>query len=298
MMSLKTALLEDRGVVRVAGADAARLLQGLITSDLGRLSHQPAILAGLLTPQGKILFDFFVVKAGDGFLLDVARQSSAGLASRLGFYKLRASVTIADVSGAHLVAAIWGGGPPPEPPAHSGAVCYADPRRAELGWREIVPLASEGARATLAETASTLDYHAHRIAVGVPEGGRDYTLGDTFPHEALFDRLGGVDFDKGCYVGQEVVSRMEHRSTARKRVVPLVGEAALTSGVPVLAGDVVIGMVGSVASSRGLALLRLDRAGEAMARGETLTAGGVPVRIELMAWSRLAIPGLEEVKGA
>ncbi|MCL4764799.1 MAG: folate-binding protein [Hyphomicrobiaceae bacterium] len=288
MSSLNVAPLTDRGVVRVAGPDAARLLQGLITADLARIERQPAVFAGLLTPQGKILFDFLVVKAGQGFLLETAGDKSADLSKRLTFYKLRADVAISDVSGEYGVAALWGGPVPAiEPPASA----FQDPRLTGLGWRGIAPAPFSWVSGIPGATAATdAEYHAHRIALGVPEGGRDYVLGDTFPHEALFDQLGGVDFAKGCYVGQEVVSRMEHRSTARKRVVPVVGSEPLQSGAEVKAGEAVIGSVGSVAGSRGLALLRLDRVGEAQGKGQPITAGGIPVMVELPPWVRFGIP--------
>ncbi|MCK5495198.1 MAG: folate-binding protein, partial [Hyphomicrobiaceae bacterium] len=137
-----------------------------------------------------------------------------------------------------------------------------------------------------ANSATQDDYHAHRIALGVPEGGKDYALGDSFPHEALFDQLHGVSFEKGCYVGQEVISRMANRGTARRRVVPVVGETALpASGADMVAGGVTIGLLGSTAGTRGLALLRLDRAAEMSGRSAGLYAGDVPVRIELPSWA-------------
>jgi len=296
MTKLKVAPLADRGVVRVSGADAAKLLQGLITADLDRLAGQPAIFAGLLTPQGKILFDFFVVKSEGEFLLETARDKAADLAKRLTFYKLRANVAIADVSAGCAVAALWGD---PQPAIGSPAVIYQDPRLAELGWRGIAPGSFDwvvGARDAVA--ASEAEHHAHRIRLGVPEGGRDYALGDAFPHEALFDQIGGVNFDKGCYIGQEVVSRMEHRSTARKRVVPIAGTGPLQAGADVKAGEATIGTVGSVAEDRGLALLRLDRVGEALGKGQAITAGGVPITVKLPPWVRFAIPGHEETARA
>ena len=287
MTSMNVAPLIDRGVVRVSGAEAAKLLQGLITADLDLLEKQPAIFAGLLTPQGKILFDFFVVRTEGGFLLDTRREKAADLTRRLTFYKLRADVAITDASDESSVAALWGeGGPKLEAPA----IVYPDPRIAGLGWRAIASAAMQWETAAGAALAAEDDYHAHRIGLGVPEGGRDYVLGDAFPHEALFDQLGGVSFEKGCYVGQEVVSRMEHRSTARKRVVPVDGPEPLQSGAEVKAGDAVIGSVGSVAGHRGLALLRLDRAGEALGKGQPITAGGVPVAVNLPSWVRFGIP--------
>jgi len=291
MTSLNVAPLADRGVVRVSGTDAAKLLQGLITADLDRLERQPAIFAGLLTPQGKILFDFFVVRAEQGFLLETAREKAADLAKRLTFYKLRANVTIADASAEYAVAALWGGDAPAgQPPV----VLYPDPRLADLGWRAIAPAGFDWkSMAADAVVANETAYHTYRVMVGIPEGGRDYALGDTFPHEALFDQIGGVDFDKGCYVGQEVVSRMQHRSTARKRVVPVAGAGPLQTGADIKVGEAVIGMVGSVVDDKGLALLRLDRVGEAMGKGQAVTAGGVPVSVELPSWVRFSIPTRE-----
>lgn len=293
MTKLKVARLADRGVVRVSGADAAKLLQGLITADLDLLEQQAAIFAGLLTPQGKILFDFFVVKTDEGFLLETAREKAADLAKRLTFYKLRANAAVADASAEYEVAALWGSDSTPAivPPV----ILYPDPRLAELGWRGIAPKSFDWVSgAGEAVAIGEAEYHAHRLRLGIPEGGRDYVLGDTFPHEALFDQIGGVSFEKGCYVGQEVVSRMEHRSTARKRVVPVIGTAPLQTGSDVKAGEATIGTVGSVAGTSGLALLRLDRVGEAIGKGQPITAGGVPVAVELPPWVRFAIPTRED----
>jgi len=134
-------------------------------------------------------------------------------------------------------------------------------------------------------TAEPDAYHAHRIALGVPEGGKDYAFGDAFPHEADLDLLHGVSFDKGCFVGQEVVSRMQHRANIRKRVAPIEGEAPLTSGAEVTAGTAVIGTVGSVADRLALAMVRLDRWGEAKAKGEPVRAGSVPLTLRQPAWA-------------
>jgi folate-binding protein YgfZ len=280
MTGCQFALLNDRGVVRVVGADAERLLQGLITSDIDRLKHEPAIHAGLLTPQGKILFDFFVVRAPDGYLIDVLRDRAADLVKRLGFYKLRAQVSLDDVSSAYGVAVLWGGPLPisERPPL---LLVFPDPRLPALGWRVIgcLPLDWPPSGSGAMPTAAA-DYHAHRIGLGVPEGGKDYALGDTFPHEALFDQLRGVDFDKGCYVGQEVVSRIQHRASVRKRVVKVQGPSPLPApGTDVKAGAVTIGMLGSVSEQTALALLRVDRAAEAQAKNIPLTAAGVPLTI-------------------
>jgi tRNA-modifying protein YgfZ len=274
-MHKRAAMLEDRGVVCVSGADATAFLQGLLTNDVERLAPGEARYAALLTPQGKILFDMIVVRAhGDepSYLIDCAAAQAADLAKRLGFYKLRAKVSIADESADRAVAAIWG----EEPPSMDEGLVYADPRDSRLGSRAILPRPI--AAAIGSEHAS--EYEALRIAVGAPKGGVDFAYGDAFPHDANFDLLHGVDFDKGCYVGQEVVSRMQHRGTARKRVarVKLTGPAP-APGTPVLDRELPVGALGSSSGREALALLRLDRAEEAKAAGRTLSAGGVGVAL-------------------
>ncbi len=271
-MAQKSALLRDRGVIKIDGEDAASFLQGLLTNDVERLAEGEARYAALLTPQGKILFDMLVVRAppeaGAAFLLDCAAEQAADLARRLGFYKLRAKVSVADASAECAVVAFWGEEPetPPE------TVLYADPRDSGLGWRAI--LKREVALTFGEEHAPT--YDALRIGAGVPKGGVDFAYGDSFPHDANFDLLNGVDFAKGCYVGQEVVSRMKHRGTARKRVarVKALGDPP-SPGTPVLDGELAVGTLGSSSGREALAMLRLDRAEEAKAAGRALTAGGV-----------------------
>jgi folate-binding protein YgfZ len=275
-------LLHDRGVVRVAGADARKFLQGLITNDLGKVGEGATVHAGLLSPQGKILFDFFIVAADGAYLIEVARDKAGELAKRLSFYRLRATVEVREEPSLK-VAAGWG-----DRPGLSDAIIYADPRLPELGFRMILP---EGERELGCMPAAEEAYQARRIGLGVPEGGRDYAFGDTFPHEALLDQLNGIDFKKGCFVGQEVVSRIEHRGTARKRIVPVEGEAPLPApGTSVEVGGMPVGSLGSVSGKSGLALIRLDRAEDALARGEQLSAGGVRIALRRPAFARFAIP--------
>jgi folate-binding protein YgfZ len=293
-MSRKVAVLKDRGVVRVAGEDARRLLQGLVTNSMDRLEANSAIFAGLLSPQGKILFEFFIVRAGDGYLLDTAREAIGELIKRLNFYKLRAKASFTDQSSERAVVAMWGA-PAPTAEVPPGWVVYADPRLPELGLRALVPTSAPLSGEV---NAAEEDYHAHRIVLGVPQAGLDYALGDTFPHEALYDQLHGVDFTKGCYVGQEIVSRMEHRGTARKRIVPVSSAGPLARGQQVTAGAATIGSIGSVSGDRALALLRLDRAAEASEKNEPITAGGSPLVIELPAWARFTLPARKDVAQA
>jgi tRNA-modifying protein YgfZ len=271
-MSKKAASLPDRGVVSVSGADSAGFLQGLLTNDVEGLAPGQARYAALLTPQGKILFDVIVVRAPDAggpvFLIDCGAAQAADLAKRLGFYKLRAKVAIADESAARAVAAFWGG----EPRAIEGGLLYADPRDPRLGWRAILPRPI--ADGVGPEHAG--EYEGLRIGVVAPKGGVDFAYGDAFPHDVNLDLLHGLDFDKGCYVGQEVVSRMKHRGTARRRIarVKLAGPPP-APGAPVMDRELAVGMLGSSSGREALALLRLDRVEDAAAAGRILSADGV-----------------------
>jgi tRNA-modifying protein YgfZ len=285
MNECRTVLLSDRAVVRVTGSAARNFLQGLITNNIDKAAPGSAIHAGLLTPQGKILFDFFVLPADDGFLLELPKAKAADLIQRLTVYKLRTEVAFAE-DPSLKIAASWR--TPPSLP--EGAIAFADPRLPELGLRMLLPVKANIGNLGCA-LATEDEYHARRIALGVPEGGRDYAFGDAFPHEALFDQLHGVDFKKGCFVGQEVVSRMEHRGTARKRIVGVEGEEPLPpSGTQITAGGNPIGTLGSVAGNSGLALLRLDRAEEAKAAGSPLHAGDVTIAIRIPTWARFKTP--------
>jgi folate-binding protein YgfZ len=295
---MKAALLPDRGVVKIVGDDTRNFLNGLLTADIGRVSPARAVFAALLTPQGKIVADGIVAELpaedGGGFFLDCARALAPALATKLDFYKLRAKVMVEDLSETLGVMALWDG----QGSSEYGLV-YSDPRLPALGQRIMLPphLASEAAADLGAELVEAEHYEAHRIALGVPRGGLDFMYNDAFPHEADMDQLGGVDFQKGCYVGQEVVSRMEHRGTARSRVVPVTyGDFAPEDGVPVTAGEKPVGTMGSSARGRGLALLRLDRVADAQAAGTPLIAGGIEIRPVKPAWARFAWPG--EAKAA
>ena len=211
------------------------------------------------------------------------------LVDKLNFYKLRAKVTVNDLSEGLGVMAVWDGAGLSE-----YGLSYADPRLAALGTRTILPpdVVAEAAADLGATLADAEAYDAHRIALGVPRGGMDFAYGDTFPHEADMDQFAGVDFGKGCYIGQEVVSRVEHRSSARNRLVPIAyDEFAPSSGLPVMAGDKQVGMLGSTAKGRGLALLRLDRVADALAAGTPLNCSNVPLHLVKPVWAKFAWPG-------
>ena len=285
---MPSAFLSDRGVVRVSGDDAARFLQGLVTCNVETLGAGEARYGALLTPKGKIVVDFLCIGVpadeGGGFLLDTPAVLAAELAKKLGFYRLRAKVVVEDLSGPLAVTACWGDA---AVPAAEG-LAVRDPRHPALGWRVIGPKPAE-------PPAATGDYEAHRISLGIPAGGRDFVYGDAFPHEADMDQLAGVDFAKGCYVGQEVVSRMQHRGTARTRVVPVTfADFPPMEGLDVMAGEKQVGVMGSSVHGRGLAKLRLDRVAEAAEAGEAITAGGIPLVPVKPDWARFAWPGEAE----
>ena len=278
---MKAAFLPDRGVVKVSGEDARSFLNGLVTTDLTELKPGFGRFGALLTPQGKITTDFLITEAsaghGGGFLLDVPRALAQALATKLSFYKLRAKVAVENLTENLGVLAAWDGEPATKPD-----LAFADPRLPALGWRILVPeeLKQKVADLIGADLVDAAAYEAHRIAAGVPRGGLDFTYGDAFPHETNMDRLHGVDFDKGCYVGQEVVSRMQHRGTARTRTVKVILEGPSPEvGATILAGDKPVGTIGSTSGQNGLALVRTDRVVDALDAGLPLTAGGLGIRL-------------------
>jgi tRNA-modifying protein YgfZ len=278
---MKAAFLTDRGVVKVSGEDARDFLNGLVTTDVTLLRPGLGRFGALLTPQGKIIADFLITEApdghGGGFLIDAPRALAKGLADKLGFYKLRAKVAVENLSDSLGVLAVWDGEPAMKPD-----LSFADPRNAALGWRILVPeeLKQKVADLIGAELVDEAAYEVHRIAIGVPRGGLDFMYSDAFPHETNMDRLHGVDFEKGCYVGQEVVSRMQHRGTARTRSVRVTLEDfSPEPGTTILAGDKSVGTMGSTAGGHGIALVRTDRVADALDAGLTLSSGGLAIRL-------------------
>ncbi|WP_128924181.1 YgfZ/GcvT domain-containing protein [Bradyrhizobium guangxiense] len=276
---MKSAFLPDRGVVKVAGEDARNFLNGLVTTDLDRLKPGLGRFGALLTPQGKIIVDFLITEVpaghGGGFLIDCPKALAETLATKLKFYKLRAKVTVENLDLGVLAA--WDGQLATQPD-----LAFADPRNGELGYRILVPddLKQKLSDLIGAELVDATEYETHRIALGVPRGGLDFMYNDAFPHETNMDRLAGVDFDKGCYVGQEVVSRMQHRGTARTRSVKvLLDDFSPEAGVSVMAGDKSVGTMGSSAKGMGIALVRIDRVADALDAGQPLTAGGLALKL-------------------
>lgn len=264
--------LPGRAVLAVQGPDSGHFLQNLLTADIEHLPLGAATYAALLSPQGKILFDMLVLRTTEGFLIDCAAGRAAALVQRLGMYRLRAKVEMS------LRDDLAVGVSPAEVPGS-----HPDPRTPGIGWRIIGTPAAE-----LAE-----GYDAARIALGLADSEADLGSGEFFPHEANLDQLGGVSFSKGCYIGQEIVSRMEHRGTARSRILPVAldGEAP-PRGMEIRAGEKLLGTLLSSSGAAALALLRLDRLAEAEA---PLTADGVRLHVLKPRWARYDVPGAEGV---
>lgn len=272
---MPAAFLGSRRLIRVSGRDCAGFLQGLITADVDALSKTVAQPAALLTPQGKILFDFLIWRDGDGFLIDVDGASRDAFVKRLTLYKLRAAVEIEPLA-AEGVTVFWDEDAPQD--------AVEDGRFLTAGVRV---LRKPGRHGEGPESA----YRAQRIAHGIVMSGFDYAPQDAFPHDVLMDLNGGVSFRKGCFVGQEVVSRMKHRGTARRRPVIVSASAPLPpTGTEITAGGKPIGALGTVIGPQALAIVRIDRAGEAIASGALVLAGDVPVTLALPAWSGLSFP--------
>ena len=239
-----------RKVFRISGGDAKSFLQNLVTNDVEKLADG-AVWAALLSPQGKYLADFFLVPAGDDILLDVSEVLSASLLQRLKMYKLRSDVEIVETD---LVPALGTGEVP------DGAV--ADPRHPALGWRAYDGRASD-----------PIDQVALRVKHEVPETGIELIPNESYPLEMGFERLNGVDFRKGCYVGQEVTARMKHKTELRKGLRKVRIEGMVSSGTEILNGaGKQVGTLYSQFDGEGLAYLRFDRMDDQM------KAGNVPVR--------------------
>ena len=281
-MANTVAPLEDRTVIELTGGETLGFLQDLITTDVAKLQPGGAAHGGLLTPQGKILFDFFVVASAGGVLVECAAAARDALLQRLTMYKLRRAIDIAARNDL-AVAVAWGDEAPSVP---QRVISYQDPRLAGLGWRLIGPVAA------IAELAGG-DAHAHAVhrhKLGIADSA-EIGSSEMFPHEANYDQFGSVNFAKGCYVGQEVVSRMQHRGTARSRIVPVSAADALPErGSAVMAGDRKVGSLVGVSGQQGIALIRLDRTAAAAANGTGLSVDDVAITMHKPDWARWPEP--------
>ncbi|MGE6739056.1 YgfZ/GcvT domain-containing protein [Allorhizobium pseudoryzae] len=273
---MPSAHLPDRSLIHIGGADAGDFLHGIITTDVEGLPENEARPGALLTPQGKILFDFLIWRTAEGFVLECETNQREALIRRLTLYKLRAAVSL--TAGETGITVTWGDAAD----STSGIVDEAFRKAGILLTRQPV---------NEAEGHGEDAYDALRIEAGLAVSGRDYALQDAFPHDVLLDLDGGLSFRKGCYIGQEVVSRMQHRGTARRRVAQVTADTALpVSGTELMAGGKPVGSLGTVCGNRALAIVRIDRVGDALAQGIPVLAGEVAVTLALPAWTGLAFP--------
>lgn len=287
--------LEDRGVLAVAGPDARAFLQGVITNDVEKARPGQAIYAALLSPQGRYLFDFFIVELDGVLFLDVAKSRLEPLRERLLKYRLRAKVEIDDVSKLFRIVALLGdgthdsealrgyegrGGP------FAAGFCYVDPRYAGIGARALLPLSGvEGLENAGFGSNDRMGYETLRLHFGIPEGTVDLVAEKSLPLEANLDLLNAIDWQKGCYVGQELTARMRYRALLKKRLlpveiegdVPAIGTAVTYDGAE--AGEMRTGM-----GDQGIALLRLDAVVAAVKAERPLLAGDAKITPKHPGW--------------
>lgn len=289
---------ENRAVLRVAGPDARAFLQGIVSNDVDKATEQRAIWAAFLTPQGKYLHDFFIVAQDSDLLLDCEAARRDDLATRLSRYRLRSKVTIAPEDGL-AVGIAWGDGAtaaldlPNEAGAAAelgagpaagaeGGIAFVDPRHAEGGVRLLLPAdrLEAWARERELDAAPFADWDAHRLALGLPDGSRDLEVDKTVLLEAGFHELSGVDWGKGCYMGQELTARTYYRGLLKRRLFPVEIAGTADPGTQVLQDGKEVGELRSVADGRAIALLRL----EALETDTPLTAGDATVTPQLPDW--------------
>ena len=281
MASLQYSLLPHRSVIGVAGPDRVEFLQGLISNDTTKVGPGQAIWAALLTPQGRFLNDMFVVEDGSGtFLMETERERASALARKLKMYTLRSKVTIEDRSAAMEVAVVSGPDAGRILPV-AGATAFVDPRLPELGVRVLAPVGQTGALIALGE-APAADYESMRLRLGVPDGSRDLPVEKALLLESGFDELHGVDWKKGCYMGQELTARTKYRGLIKRRLFPVRIEGPLPApGAPVHRDGKEVGEIRSGQGDRALAMLQIDAADGA------LTADGATLFPERPAWMHI-----------
>ncbi len=290
--------LESRGIIEIAGEDARDFLQGLISNDVFKVAADRAVYAAFLTAQGKYLHDFFIVELADALLLDCEKERLADLKRRLGMYRLRSKVTLADRTEDLAVAAVIGDGGAAAvglSPEQAGAavpfaqgVAYVDPRLPAMGVRMVLP--RDGATAALDGTGLAAldqsDYDHLRIRLGLPDGSRDMDVEKAILLENGFDELHGVDWEKGCFLGQELTARTKYRGLVKKRLLPVDVDGPLPApGTPVMFEGKEIGEVRSGSGEVAVALIRLAAFEQATGAGAVFTAGDARVIPIKPAWA-------------
>lgn len=270
MHFMSAAHLTSRGVLVITGPDRKDFLQGLVTNDVTKLTPGNALYAAMLTPQGKYLFDFIMIEDDDVLYLDCEGARAGDLERRLTMYKLRADVEVRNASETHAVLAFWD----EDPTLPDNCIIVADPRHRELGWRAIVP------REAVGDAGPEGAYDLHRLAQGIPVPG-DFEVDKLLILEGNLAELHGVSFTKGCYVGQELTARMNHRGKVRKRLVPVIVDGNLPEpGTPVTANGKSVGELRTGRGNLAIALLRI----EDVADGDKLTCADATLTVNVPGW--------------
>ncbi|MBL8571883.1 MAG: folate-binding protein YgfZ [Phreatobacter sp.] len=288
-------VLDSRAVLAVTGEDRRAFLQGLISNDVNKVAADHAVHAAFLTAQGRFLHEFFVAELGDRLLLDAEAPRLEDLRRRLAMYKLRAKVALEPLADGFAVVALIGdgaaaalgcGGAPGDAVGFAGGIAFVDPRLAELGLRAILPPTELSALAARGFVPGRLeDYDALRLTLGVGDGSRDLAVEHALLLENGFDELNGVDWKKGCYIGQELTARMKYRALVKRRLTPVRIEGPRPApGTPVTLDGAEAGEMRSSSGTLGLALLRIEALEALRARGGTLVAGEARLAPQTPAW--------------
>jgi folate-binding protein YgfZ len=306
-MSACFVLAPDRGVIAITGEDRVAFLQGLVSNDVAKVAADHAVYAALLTAQGRYLHDFFILshsdaKTGEALLIEVERERLPDLLKRLSLYKLRSKVALKDVSDEWAVALLWGDGAAARLKledragnaiALEGGLAFIDPRLAALGARALLPI--DQAEIELSAMGFAIgkraEYDALRLKLGVPDGARDLPVEKAILLESGFDELNGIDWDKGCYMGQELTARTKYRGLVRKRLLPVAVEGPVPPpGTAITFAGKDAGEMRSGFDGRAMALLRLEAVRAAQAQDQPLDAGGTALRPQIPAWVKLPEP--------
>lgn len=292
-------LLADRAVIRVSGPDRVSFLQGLVSNNIETITANTSGYGALLTPQGKFLFDFFVYQQDEESLLIECERGEDGaraaeLFKKLRMYKLRAKAELTDVSDSYDVVAVFGSdalaslsldATPGATAQMANGIKAVDPRLAEMGARVLLPKNALAEMAAIgAQESDEESYHQLRVSLGVPNGSEELEVEKSILLESGFEELGGVDFKKGCYMGQELTARTKYRGLVRKRLLPIqIDGPAPAVGTAIMNGDKEAGIIRSVHGNGGIALIRLERIGD----DADLRAEGAKITVTVPDWVQL-----------
>ncbi len=289
---MKRTDFDNRGLLLLSGPEVDTFLQGLVSNDVTQADGQKAVYSAFLTPQGKFLYDFYMVRSEKGVFLDCRADDIPSFSKKLKMYKLRYDVTLEDISSDYQVSAIYGGDMSSVLPTDThqktmpdGTIIYRDPRLPNAGIR-ILTTPSFDMDSLCANIGSDADYQSHRIGLGLPEAPTDLIADKSILLESGFDELNGIDWKKGCYMGQELTARTKYRGLIKKRLVPVQIEGDASTGDDILFNGKVVGDIRSVEQEIGIAMIKLD----ALRQQSTFDIGSAKISVNLPDWIRLPDP--------